>query len=375
MSASEPKQKEAEPTFNAPDALARKTAEYSKQMQSMLESDPHGSAGPANQKQVTTQSQASRVQWGDNFDLRLNSASVSQQQQPHSALEPKPVDPTVQKASASIETTPGNANSVALIDTSASGSNLPANIPQPTAAPSTPAVAPSTPIGNSSELWQKLEKRIKEYPRDLSGHLDYQLLRFLLDDRVPDLAALSSLPTEDRELLASLIDGLINFRSAVRQDNNMLLSRKVRPLIEMADRLRGQADLTIPTIALCTSVRTFGDYQPIDPTTFAPQKAHDVILYCEVDNFSSQVDEKQMWQTKLTLEAVLYTETGIQVWSDKSQPINDVARHRRHDFFVVKKMRIPDSLAVGRYLMKVTIVDQQMSRVAEATVPITIAVP
>jgi hypothetical protein len=166
----------------------------------------------------------------------------------------------------------------------------------------------------------------------------------------------------------------MNFRSAVRQDNNMLLSRKVRPLIEMADRLRGQADLTVPVVALCTSVRTFGEYDPIDPARFAAGKAHDVILYSEVENFSSQLDDKQMWQTKLTQEAVLYTESGMEVWSDKSEPINDLARHRRHDFFIVKKIRIPANLAVGRYLMKITIVDQQMSRVAEATVPIIIAV-
>ena len=52
------------------------------------------------------------------------------------------------------------------------------------------------------------------------------------------------------KLIAAVIDGLINFRNGLRQDNNMLLSRKVRPLLEMADRLRSQADLKIPVIAL-----------------------------------------------------------------------------------------------------------------------------
>src|SRR4029453_18300624 len=115
---------------------------------------------------------------------------------------------------------------------------------------------------------QKIAKRVREYPRDVSGHLDYQLLRFLQDERVPDLNTISTLPSEDRELIAAVIDGLSNFRSGLRQDNNMPPSRKIRPLLEMTDRLRSEADLTIPTIALCTTVRTFGEYDPINPLRF-----------------------------------------------------------------------------------------------------------
>ena len=38
----------------------------------------------------------------------------------------------------------------------------------------------------------------------------------------------------------------------------------------------------------------------------------------------------------------------------------------------MKRLVLPANLAVGRYLLKVTIVDQQVSRVAEATAPIVI---
>jgi hypothetical protein len=47
-----------------------------------------------------------------------------------------------------------------------------------------------------------------------------------------------------------------------------------------------------------------------------------------------------------------------------------MARNRRHDFFVVKKTKFPPNITIGRYLLKVTIVDQQASRVAEATIPV-----
>ena len=74
----------------------------------------------------------------------------------------------------------------------------------------------------------------------------------------------------------------------------------------------------------------------------------------------------------LRQELVLYTEFGAAVWNDKTETIIDTARNRRHDFFVNKLVVIPKTLAVGRYLLKVSIVDLHANRVAEASVPIVI---
>lgn len=245
--------------------------------------------------------------------------------------------------------------------------NSPAAVPQTrelttTATPSSPADA----------LTAKLEQRIKDNPRDVAGHLDYQLLRFVQNESVPDLAALSSLPAEDRELVSAVLDGLSNFRSTLRSDNNMLLGRKVKPLLDLADRLRTQTDLSIGAIALCTKVEGFGIYDAIEPARFAAGREHPAIIYCQVENFASQFNEQKQWETRLTMESVLYTESGLNVWSDKTTPIVDRSRQRRHDFFVVRMIRVPANLTIGRYLLKITLVDQQASRVAEATVPIQV---
>src|SRR5207244_2470832 len=108
----------------------------------------------------------------------------------------------------------------------------------------TPAKSVQPASGGAFE--QRIAHQVHNFPRDLSAHLDDQLLRFLRDESVPDLNALASLPSEDRELLTALLDGLSNFRSLIRAENNLLVSRKIRPLLEMSDRLRNQADLAIP---------------------------------------------------------------------------------------------------------------------------------
>lgn len=216
----------------------------------------------------------------------------------------------------------------------------------------------------------RIARRVKEYPRDVSANLDYQLMLFLRDEPVPQLSSITALPTEDRELISAVMDGMSNFRSTLRSDNNMLLSKKIRPMIELSDRLRQQAELSIPTLVLCSKVDGFGRYEPIDPPRLVAQTTSQAIVYCEIENFTSQLNAAKQWQTDVVQEAILYTEDGVQVWADKSQPIQDLSRKRRHDFFLRTLVKFPPTLTLGRYMLKVTIIDRQANRVAEASLPI-----
>lgn len=244
-----------------------------------------------------------------------------------------------------------------------------------TASASLPKIHPLATVVDASaspgagELAGRIGRRMSENRGDLSAHLDHQLLRFLSDESVPDLGVLSTLPPDDRELLTTLIDGLVNFRNGVRADGNMLLSRKVRPLLDMAGRLRSQADLSIRTIALCRSVRGFGVYEPIE-ARFVAGTAKEAIIYCQVENVSSRFNEQQVWESQLAQEAVLYTESGQRVWSNQRQTTPDLSRNRRQDFCALQRVMFPPTLTIGRYILKVTVIDEQVNRVAEATMPI-----
>lgn len=219
---------------------------------------------------------------------------------------------------------------------------------------------------------RKLAQQAKDNPKDIAAQLDYQLLQFVRGEAVPQLDNIASLSAEDREVLAAILDGLSNFRNAARADTNMLLSQKVRPILDMADRLRSQSELAIPTLALCTEVKGYGSYDPIEPARFVAGQEVRAVIYCEVANFTSRNNERKLWETRLTQQAVLYTESGLSVWQDKSKTITDLSRNRRHDFFIAKLVRLPANLTIGRYLLKVSVVDEQASRVAEAMVPMQI---
>jgi hypothetical protein len=92
-----------------------------------------------------------------------------------------------------------------------------------------------------------------------------------------------------------------------------------------------------------------------------------------VENFASKLNEQKMWQTDLTQEAVLYNDKGQRgLAEEKKRPVSDLSRNRRHDFFVVRLLKLPAGLPIGQYHLVLTICDQQAQRVTEASLPIQI---
>jgi hypothetical protein len=290
----------------------------------------------------------------------------NQQTQPVASNETKTIDISNQPTLREPPAEPGNAPPPAPKNVNASLAETP-QVARVT------AQLPAPQVSSSDLLEKRMLTRVKEYPRDVAGHLEYQLMQFVKDQPTPDLATLSSLPEEDRELVAAVMDGLSNFRNQLRTDNNMLLSKKIRPMVDLAARLQSQAELTLPTLTLCTRVDGFGRYEPIEPLRFVAGKDNDAIVYCEVANFTTRITgEKNLWQTDLSQDIVLYSEAGQPVWTDPTSQVRDTARVRRHDFFVVKRVKLPASLPVGRYLFKVTITDRQSNYVAESSLPVQI---
>lgn len=271
------------------------------------------------------------------------------------------------------------------------GSNVPISIPSQGNGPSVPLPAPvrpgdgpaytstnqsvtaATTLTGDEALLRRLGQHVRDYPHDLAGHLDYQLLRFIRDEPVPQLDALTGLPQEDRNLVSAVMDGLNNFRVAARTDSKMLLSQKVRPILEMADRLRDQAELNIPTIAVCSRVQAFGVYDAMS-TTFRAGQDNPLILYCEVQNFASTPNGNGLWETRLKQQVALYMEgqSNFEAWKDKGDTLTDQCHNRRHDYYVVKKIILPKTLSVGRYILKVSVIDEQAKRIAENTVTINV---
>jgi hypothetical protein len=341
--ADEPKWEAATPP-SAQDLLTQKTKEYAKTLQTTDAATPAGQADDANPALMGEIPKKHRIKA---TETAVTAASSAAPDRPIGAAAPAPVQ-TVHNPAAPL---PGD----------------PQIVPE-----SADFQSASMRANDNDALGDRLRKRLAQNPRDIANQLDLQLYGILNDDPVAELASVSAMPDDDRELVSALVDGLSNFRSTVRQDGNLLAAQKIKPLIEMADRLRSQADLTVSTVELCSRVEAYGKYTPISPARFPAGRDNPAIVYCEVDNFLARQNSEQMWQTRLSEQVTLFTDQGMMVWSDSERQVTDECRRRRHDFFAYNVIHLPANLTIGRYMLKVSIEDKNANRVAESTVPLQI---
>jgi hypothetical protein len=322
------------------DALSQTTSAYAQEMESHLyKGVPQPSANPnLPQEPVKSVDQIlSKVNWGEPKEVNLTLGPPQSTEAPAKISTPAPLET--------------------------------AAAPQPQQ-PAPPSLRENQIASN--DLLSSLTRAVKDDPKNLSAQLDLQLLHLLLGHATPQMDTISPLPAEDRELLATIIDGFNNFRSLTRSEMNLMLAKKVRPLIEMSDRLRSQADLRIANPALCSKVDGFGAYELMSASAFAVGREHSALLYCEVENFSSHLNGNKQWETHLTQDFAIYNDRGQRVWEEKRQPISDTCRNRRRDFFVVRRIRIPGHLPTGQYSLKISIADPQSNRGAQSTLAISI---
>ena len=337
----EPAETPAEP--DEASLLARKTSEYAQTVAPLLDQ----SSSPATRPSI--------VEWAD--PPRHTAHSENSQRANRAPMANRPVSLAA--------------------DHLKEDSSLPLILPEsadriPQAAQQADGTSPVSMPTDAYEL--SLQKLVTDYPRDLGNQLDYQLLRFVRDEPTPELSNVTQLSDEDRDILLALMDGLNNFRAAVRNDGNLMLNRKIQPLLEMADRLRSEAQLSIPTVAFCSKVSRFGVYEPMSSSRFPAGRNNDLIVYCEVANFNSVQGSDRMWRTRLKQDMVLYTDSGLAVWPEKpnAATILDESRNRRHDFFIPTRVRLPSSLAAGKYVLKITLTDEESNRIVEASTPLDI---
>ena len=351
----QPQQTAEEPKWEtpgqpAPDLLAQKTAAYANSLQG---SDPTDKdASPDGSAALFDKPGGHRHRGQNPFEAQPAAQAPPVVAPPVVVVPPPPV-PAAQLASAQISPVPAVKND------------------EPKIMPESADFASTGP--SKDVLGDRLRKRTRDNPADVADQLDLQLYGMLNDDPAPELAEVTLLTNDDREIVSALVDGISNFRSAIRQDSTMLQAKKIQPLLDMADRLRSQADLTVSTVVLCRRVMGYGNYEPITPTRFPAGKENRVIVYCEVANFLAKQNSQQMWEAKMSEQVTLYTDAGMMAWTGGTNQLTDECRNRRHDFFCYNLIQLPPNLTVGRYMLKVSIEDQNAGRVAETTVPLSIA--
>ncbi len=187
-------------------------------------------------------------------------------------------------------------------------------------------------------------------------------------DRALRPEAIPGLTARERELLGAFQAFFVDLGHQL--DGSRAADEVLDESLENLRRmLRTEPDLAIENIALCTRVGGFGDYDPFNRYAFLAHTDQQVVLYLELKNFTSETNPQGQWVTEISQQIIIYSDRdGIPVWREDWQTAVDVARNKRHDFFLVQVMTLPRALSVGRYHMKVRARDEKSRAEAEATV-------
>jgi hypothetical protein len=127
----------------------------------------------------------------------------------------------------------------------------------------------------------------------------------------------------------------------------------------MKELLSRQADLVICNMQMCWKVDSYGSFKPMPADYFVTGKKLPVIVYLELENFTSKyLPDKKAYQTLLSMGIEVLDSAGRRVWEDHYDKIEDLASRQRRDFFLGTRVTLPATLPEGKLRLKVTLEDQ-----------------
>ncbi len=256
--------------------------------------------------------------------------------------------------------------------------------PPPTTQPATnPTTPPRMPVGKRGSGWPH-----DASSRELLAALSRELYRDATFSKAPlrQLLMISaiSLVNPNRELSADALPGLSDRERDMVADFQKFfvdLGRRLDnaqdPEVVIDDALTSlqrsltqELQLELPVVALCSRIGGFGEYAEFDRYSFMAHAGQQVIVYVEVDGFTSELNEQGVWVTELSQQLVIYSDRdGIPVWREDWQTAVDMTNQKRHDYFQRQIVTLPKALSVGRYQLKVRLRDEQSGSEAEVAIP------
>ncbi len=228
----------------------------------------------------------------------------------------------------------------------------------PAAATANKPAVTAEPVDTIIKRIADLRSRVTADPNNLEEQLRLRLL-YLADKQ--DDKAIESIPGTDaeiEEIIQVEMSMLIAARSSSGRDPATWANRQIESIKSLRKMLGAKADLSVPTVALCTQISGFGLYKPIEPAEFPARRKNLLLVYIEVENFLSKKTPSGLHRTLLSVRQSLVSRDGQELWSKKDENIEDIARRQRRDFYLtIGPIEIPKSLAPGSYILKVEVED------------------
>ena len=205
----------------------------------------------------------------------------------------------------------------------------------------------------------------------LREHLVAASLLMLDNQRRTDPATLHDLTDREREVLRAYQDYFARVGEALRSGGGV--DAIVKEAKAIATSLASEGQLCVPEFRLCSRVTNFGLFDEIATYKFPAMRPTPLLTYVEIEGFRSVPGGDGKYITRVRHELELFSESdGELVYSWPAAPAEDICGKVRRDFFLPRQIQLPSNLTVGRYRLKVRIVDEQSQQQAESVVAFSI---
>lgn len=219
----------------------------------------------------------------------------------------------------------------------------------------------TTPMGAStsgSSVLADLEAAVAANPNDLDKQVRLRMMYVALGQDGKALAETAGMSRDVLETVQGLIRPLIEARTANAGDPARAAARQLASVEQLQQNLRSRAELSIPAMALCSQIDTFGRYDAIEPPALPARSRATYWLYVEVANYRSEQTARGDYRTLLTMRTSLLTRDGREVWTRTDRQIEDLSKRPRADFFLSLPFTLPETIEPGEYVLKAEIEDE-----------------
>jgi hypothetical protein len=129
--------------------------------------------------------------------------------------------------------------------------------------------------------------------------------------------------------------------------------------------------LEVRSLAFCTEIESYGQIKEFAGNRF--QSGQQVILYCEIDNFTCGHNTDGDFETHLQGSYTVYDEGNKKVVSQMLPADKQVTRNYLRDYFIAYQMYLPKQLGEGTYRLELTMEDVGGKKYGQASIPFEIA--
>jgi len=153
------------------------------------------------------------------------------------------------------------------------------------------------------------------------------------------------------------------------------------------------SSLRISALVVCTKIEGFGRLTPMDVSRLPAGRGVPMLLYTEVDGFAHRSgaglpppmrvgsgggsegdDGSTEWVVHLSQEVTIRRDdsSGALVRLYESRQSRDVARRLRRDHYLVQRIKLPEGLTPGPYVLTATVKDLASGEEAQSQVRLTV---